>query len=210
MFTGIISAIGTISAVTQAAGSQSDSDCRIRIHAPGFFADVATGASVACSGVCLTLVRGGADFGEFDVSGETLRCTAPAMWEQHATINLERALRVGDELGGHIVTGHVDGVGTVVSMAAENGSHQIVVAVDGALAPFIAAKGSVAVDGISLTVNALEDVAAGAHFHLNIIPHSWAVTNLSRLQTGAAVNIEIDTLARYLRRMHMLESRKCA
>lgn len=218
MFTGIISAVGTISAVTPAAGS----DCRIRIAAPGFFADVVTGASVACSGVCLTLVRGGADFGEFDVSGETLSRTAPAMWEMGARINLERALRVGDELGGHIVTGHVDGVGSVVSMAAEHGSHQIVVAVDSALAPFIAAKGSVALDGISLTVNAVEDVTGGAgsdaqdgtghraHFHLNIIPHSWAVTNLSRLCPGAAVNIEIDTLARYLRRMQMVESAKCA
>ncbi len=195
MFTGIVTDIGTIRSVDRRG------DLRLVIGCNYDMAGVAIGASIACSGCCLTVVEKGADWFAVDASAETLSKTAPAIWEPGRRLNLERALKVGDELGGHIVTGHVDGVGRVESIASEGDSHRVAIRIDRSLAPFIAPKGSVAVDGVSLTVNAVEDDAAGTVFHLNIIPHTWDVTTFAALAEGQPVNIEIDTLARYLQRM---------
>lgn len=195
MFTGIVTDIGTIRSVDRRG------DLRLVIGCNYDMAGVAIGASIACSGCCLTVVEKGADWFAVDASAETLSKTAPAMWEPGRRLNLERALKVGDELGGHIVTGHVDGVGRVESIAYEGDSHRVAIRIDRSLAPFIAPKGSVAVDGVSLTVNAVEDDAAGTVFHLNIIPHTWDVTTFAALAEGQPVNIEIDTLARYLQRI---------
>jgi riboflavin synthase len=202
MFTGIITDIGTISSVTRTG------DTRITVSCNYSMDSVAIGASIACSGVCLTVVdkgtdENGAGWFSVDASAETLRRTAAHMWVTGSKLNLERALKVGDELGGHIVTGHVDGIGEVVRINPEGDSHKVDIKVDAALAPYIAAKGSVTVDGVSLTVNAVRDQADGsAHFSLNIIPHTWDVTTLGDLQPGCTVNIEIDVLARYLSRMN--------
>ena len=160
------------------------------------------GASIACSGVCLTVVDKGPDWFAVDASAETISKTAGGMWAKNRRLNLERALKIGDELGGHIVTGHVDGIGTVSAISPEGDSHRVMVTVGAAIAPFIAAKGSVTLDGVSLTVNGVADNADGsASFGLNIIPHTWDVTALGDLTVGQAVNIEIDVLARYLARM---------
>lgn len=195
MFTGIVTDIGTI------RSSEQRGDLRLVIGC-GYAMDcVAIGASIACSGVCLTVVEKGADWFAVDASSETLSKTASGMWAAGRRLNLERALKVGDELGGHIVTGHVDGVGRVVSIREEGGSHHVIVSIARDLAPFVAAKGSITVDGVSLTVNAVEDGADDCWFHLNIIPHTWDVTTFANLVEGQAVNIEIDTLARYLQRM---------
>ncbi len=196
MFTGIVTDIGTIRA------SEQRGDLRLTIGCGYEMAGVAIGASISCSGCCLTVVEKGADWFAVDASGETLSKTASGMWAPNRRLNLERALKVGDELGGHIVTGHVDGVGQIVSIAQEGGSHRVTVSVPATLAPFIAAKGSVAVDGVSLTVNAVTDQPGGTtHFTLNIIPHTWDVTTFADLAVEQSVNIEIDTLARYLQRM---------
>lgn len=196
MFTGIITDIGTITTAEQRG------DLRLVVQCGYDMAGVDLGASIACSGCCLTVVDKGADWFAVDASAETIACTANGMWTQGDKLNLERALKVGDELGGHIVTGHVDGVGTVTAIDAEGDSHRVAISIPHALAPYVAAKGSVTVDGVSLTVNAVEDAADGtATFQLNIIPHTWAVTTFADLAIGKAVNIEIDTLARYLARM---------
>ncbi len=203
MFTGIITAIGTIREVRQSG------DLRAVITCPYDPAQIAIGASIACSGVCLTVVERGGAAGDawfaVDISGETVRCTAPDHWNEGARLNLEQALRLGDELGGHIVTGHVDGVGHIAARAEVGGSLHLTVACPHDLAPFIAAKGSVTVGGVSLTVNAVEDLADGVtQFHLNIIPHTAEMTTLGALGVGDAVNLEIDVLARYLQRMQSL------
>lgn len=196
MFTGIITDIGTI------RSSDKRGDLRIVIGCGYDMDSVAIGASIACSGVCLTVVDKGADFFAVDASGETVARTAPGMWEAGRRLNLERALKVGDELGGHIVTGHVDSVGTVTDVSPIGDSHRVTIAVDANMAPFMAPKGSVTVDGVSLTVNEVTDQPDGsAHFSLNIIPHTWDVTSLSEMVAGRTVNIEIDVLARYLSRM---------
>ncbi len=196
MFTGIITDIGTITRADQRG------DLRLTIRCGYDMAKVDIGASIACSGVCLTVVDKGADWFGVDASAETISKTAPAMWADSRALNLERALKIGDELGGHIVTGHVDGIGTVTAITPEGDSYRVAVRVSHDIAPFIAAKGSVTVDGVSLTVNTVEDAANGsATFHLNIIPHTWAVTAFAGLTVGQAVNIEIDVLARYLARM---------
>jgi riboflavin synthase len=199
MFTGIITDIGTITSLEQ------QGDLRMTIQCSYDMAGVDLGASIACSGCCLTVVNKGPNWFAVDASAETIACTAEGMWTQGRTLNLERALKVGDELGGHIVTGHVDGVGQVTEIRAEGGSHRVAIRVAAALAPFIAAKGSITVDGVSLTVNTIEDEAdSSATFSLNIIPHTWAVTTFANLAVGQAVNIEIDTLARYLSRMQQV------
>lgn len=203
MFTGIVTAIGTIAKVEQRG------DLRLTIAAPLDPARIAIGASIACSGVCLTVVDRGGTLGDawfcVDVSAETTSCTAPDMWREGRSINIEPALRLGDELGGHIVTGHVDAVGTVADMHAEGGSTRLTIRAPAATAPFIAAKGSITLDGVSLTVNAVEDLPDGAcEFALNIIPHTAEVTTLGALAEGHAVNLEIDVLARYLKRMQAL------
>jgi riboflavin synthase len=200
MFTGIVSDIGTIESLDQRG------DLRVIIKCGYDMDSVDMGASIACSGVCLTVVDKGADWFAVDVSGETLSCTAQGQFTAGRRINLERALKVGDELGGHIVTGHVDGVGEVVSSTAAGDSWTVVIRVSRELAPFVAAKGSITVDGVSLTVNAVTDDEAGALFTLNIIPHTAQVTTLGELAVGRTVNLEIDILARYLARMEKVRS----
>jgi riboflavin synthase len=195
MFTGIITDIGTIEAVEQRG------DLRVRIATAYDTATIDLGASIACSGVCLTVVDLAPGWFAVDISAETMSRTAQGQWNAGRRLNLERALKVGDELGGHIVTGHVDGVGEVVSVMPEGDSRRVVIAVGRDIAPYIAIKGSITVDGVSLTVNSVEDGAEGTRFGLNIIPHTMAMTTLADLQAGMAVNLEIDVLSRYLARM---------
>lgn len=203
MFTGIITAIGTV------ASAEQRGDLHLRIACPWDPAKLAIGASVACSGVCLTVVETGGAAGEMwfavDVSGETVSRTVHGQWAEGRRLNLEPALRLGDELGGHLVTGHVDAVGTVVSRDEQGGSIRLAIRAPAAIAAFIAPKGSITVDGVSLTVNTVADDADGSTvFELNIIPHTAEVTTLGALVTGDAVNLEIDVLARYLQRMQKL------
>lgn len=200
MFTGIITDIGRIEAV------ETRGDLRARIGCGYDMADVDLGASIACSGVCLTVVDKGEDWFAVDISGETLSRTVPDMWAEGRPLNLERALKVGDELGGHIVTGHVDGLGEVDSVMEAGGSTRITFIAGDEVAPYLAAKGSVSIDGVSLTVNEVENLSDGARFTVNIIPHTAAQTTLGGLREGAKVNIEIDILARYLGRMMELRA----
>lgn len=202
MFTGIVTDIGTITTAEQRG------DLRLVIQCSYNMGGVDMGASIACSGCCLTVVDKGADWFAVDASAETVSKTASGMWTQGRRLNLERALKVGDELGGHIVTGHVDGVGEVLSVEPVGDSHKVTIAAPAALAPYIAEKGSITVDGVSLTVNSVTDASDGrAHFTLNIIPHTWDVTTLADLAAGRAVNLEIDVLARYLKRMEEVRSK---
>ena len=194
MFTGIITDIGTV------AEAEARGDLRVRVRTAYDLSTVDLGASIACSGVCLTVVEKGPDWFAVDVSGET-RSKSADRWAAGARLNLERALKVGDELGGHIVTGHVDGTGTVVSLHADGDSTRVGIAIPPALAPFIAPKGSITLDGVSLTVNEVEDSAGQVTIGVNVIPHTAAVTTFDRLATGQPINIEIDVLARYLGRM---------
>lgn len=203
MFTGIVTAIGTIAAAEQRG------DLRLRITAPLDPARIDIGASIACSGVCLTVVERGGAAGDawfdVDLSGETVSRTVPGMWNAGASLNIEPSLRLGDELGGHIVTGHVDSVGEVVKVSQDGDSWHIAIRARAEMAPFIAEKGSITVNGVSLTVNDVRDRADGTcDFLLNIIPHTAAVTTLGALKEGDAVNLEIDVLARYLKRMQSL------
>jgi riboflavin synthase len=198
MFTGIITDIGRIAAVEHRAGQ----DLRLSIETGHDLETVAIGASIACSGVCLTVTSKQGSRFTVDVSAESVSRTAAAMWAEGARLNLERALKVGDELGGHIVTGHVDGIGSVEIAEPVEGSIHLAIRAPAALAPMIAPKGSIAVDGVSLTVNAVDDAPDGsARFHLNIIPHTAEWTTLGALKPGTEVNLEIDVLARYLQRM---------
>jgi riboflavin synthase len=205
MFTGIVTAIGTITQADQRG------DLRLRIAAPLDPKRIDIGASIACSGVCLTVVDRGGTSGDawfdVDVSGETTSRTVPGMWEEGARLNIEPSLRMGDELGGHIVTGHVDAVGEVARAEREGDSWRVDIRAPSALAPFIAPKGSITVQGVSLTVNDLRDEDDGScTFMLNIIPHTGEVTTLGALKPGDKVNLEIDVLARYLKRMQALAS----
>jgi riboflavin synthase len=196
MFTGIITDLGRIRSIEQRG------DLRLTIDCGYDMAGVALGASIACSGCCLTVVDKGENWFAVDASAETISKTAQDSWAEGRKLNLERALKIGDELGGHIVTGHVDGVGTVECVTPEGDSHRVDIRVTAEVAPYIAAKGSVTVDGVSLTVNSVVDNDdASATFGLNIIPHTWDVTAFGDLAVGQAVNIEIDVLARYLSRM---------
>ena len=198
MFTGIITDIGRITGVEQRG------DLRLRIGTAYDTASIDLGASIACSGVCLTVVDKGPDWFAAELSAETLSRTA-GDWTERTPLNLERALRVGDELGGHIVTGHVDGVGTVTEVVPEGDSTRIVIEAPAAVAPYIAAKGSVALDGVSLTVNEVADLpGGGVRFGINIIPHTSEMTTFAGIAPGRALNIEIDVLARYLGRMEQL------
>jgi len=201
MFTGIVTDIGNIESV------EDRGDLRVRIASRYDTATVDLGASIACSGVCLTVVDKGQGWFAVDVSGETISRTAD-QWGVGRALNLERALKLGDELGGHIVTGHVDGIGTIVGISPEGDSKKIILSVPTALAPFIAPKGSVTIDGVSLTVNEVTDRADGiAQFAINLIPHTQSVTTLGSLAEGQTVNIEIDVLARYLQRMEQLRGK---
>ncbi|MBT2188515.1 riboflavin synthase [Sphingobium nicotianae] len=195
MFTGIITDIGTI------RSAQQRGDLRLVIGCGFDMSTVAIGASIACSGVCLTVIDKGPDWFAVDLSAETVSRTAQGAWGTGRALNLERALKIGDELGGHIVTGHVDGIGEVASISLDGDSHRVTIRVPADLAPYIAPKGSITVDGVSLTVNAVTDGKDGTTFGLNIIPHTWAVTTFGKLTAGQPVNLEIDVLARYLHRM---------
>ncbi len=195
MFTGIITDIGTVRTAEQRG------DLRLVIGTAFDMASVDLGASIACSGVCLTVVDKGADWFAVDLSGETVSRTAKGIWQEGARINLERALRMGDELGGHMVTGHVDGLGEVVGVTQEGDSRRVGVRVDEALGPMIAAKGSITLDGASLTVNEVRDSEDGTHFAINLIPHTGQQTTLGDLQVGRQLHVEVDVLARYLVRM---------
>jgi len=196
MFTGIISDIGTVSKMEQ------HGDMRARINTRYDHVGIDIGASIACSGVCLTVIEKGALDGQnwFDVeiSAETTSKTnIGAKWQTGAKINLERALKVGDELGGHIVSGHVDGVATVTAIADEGDSTRVTFEAPRELAKFIAPKGSVALNGTSLTVNGVD----GAFFDVNFIPHTKSETTWGHSSLGDPVNLEIDTLARYVARL---------
>lgn len=201
MFTGIVTDIGTIERIERRG------DLRAVIATDYDTATVDLGASIACSGVCLTVVDKAPGRFTVDVSGETVARSADAMWREGRRLNLERALKVGDELGGHIVTGHVDGTGRIVAITPDGDSRRVSVAVDPALAPYLAAKGSITVDGVSLTVNTVEDQADQTVFAVNLIPHTLGVTTLGDLAEGQAVNLEIDVLARYLQRMEHYRAR---
>lgn len=200
MFTGIITDIGTI------RSREDRGDTRLIIGTVYDTDRIDLGASIACSGACLTVVDKGrdadGDWFAIDASGETLARTAPGMWDAGRRLNLERALKIGDELGGHIVTGHVDGIGRIVAVTPVGDSVGVTVAAPADLAAHIASKGSITVDGISLTVNEVTDQPDGeAHFTLNIIPHTQDMTTLDEVAVGRPVNLEIDILARYLARM---------
>lgn len=196
MFTGIVTDVGIV------RNAEQRGDLRLQIGTGYDLADVALGASIACSGVCLTVVDKGADWFAVDVSGETASRTAADLWRQGARLNLERAARLGDELGGHIVTGHVDAVGTIVSVTPVGDSVVISVAVPAALGGLIAAKGSITLEGVSLTVNEVADNGDGTTtFTVNIIPHTASHTTLSDMAVGRQLNVEIDIIARYLQRL---------
>ncbi|MGF1640329.1 MAG: riboflavin synthase [Rhodospirillales bacterium] len=191
MFTGLVTDLGTVRAVLPGG------DTRLEI-ATGFdTADVPLGASIACSGVCLTVIDRGERWFAVSVSAETLSRTTIGGWRRGTPVNLERALRVGDELGGHIVSGHVDCVGTVLSIADEGQSRRFVVEARDGYHRFVAEKGSIAIDGVSLTVNEVE----GSRFGVNLIPHTLAVTTFGRMNVGDRVNLEVDMLARYVARL---------
>lgn len=201
MFTGIITDIGRIVAAEQGAG-----DLRLRIACGYDLATVDLGASIACSGTCLTVVdKGVSDGGQgwfaVDVSSETVARTAANLWAAGSRLNLERALRLGDELGGHIVTGHVDGVGEVEGVAETGGSLRLSIIAGPEIESYVAPKGSIALDGVSLTVNEVETLSDGVRFGVNIIPHTAAQTSFSDVAPGRQLNIEIDVLARYIGRM---------
>jgi riboflavin synthase len=191
MFTGIITDIGRVRAV------EADGDPRYVIETRHPTAGIALGASIACSGICLTVVETGADWFKVQVSAETLGLTTARHWREGTRLNLELALRMGDELGGHIVSGHVDGVGRIVARAPENQSTRFTIEAPDALKLYIARKGSITVDGVSLTVNTVED----NRFGLNIIPHTQTWTTFGAAMPGDEVNLEIDMLARYVARL---------
>lgn len=200
MFTGIITGIGSLREVSPA---HEGTDARFVIAAPERneawtdLGRVAIGASISCSGCCLTVVERGDDYFAVDVSGETLSKTTLGQWKPGTPINLEAALRMGDELGGHIVSGHIDGTGQVIARTPENGSTRLRFRVPEALARYIAPKGSIAINGVSLTVNEVD----GATFGVNIVPHTELATTFGALEVGDRVNLEIDMLARYVARL---------
>jgi len=196
MFTGIVTDVG------QVVSAEQRGDLRLRIATGYDTGTIDLGASIACSGVCLTVVDKGEDWFAVDVSAETVSRTAADMWKEDARLNLERSLRLGDELGGHIVTGHVDAVAQVVGVCPEGDSKRIGISVPGSLGTMIAAKGSIALDGVSLTVNEVREAEDGStHFAVNIIPHSAQNTTLGDLAQGEQLNVEVDVLARYIDRM---------
>jgi riboflavin synthase len=195
VFTGIITDVGTVRLVEQRG------DLRLIIGCSYDMDTVDLGASIACSGACLTAVDKGEDWFAVDLSQESASRTAPGLWTKGSRLNLERALRVGDELGGHIVTGHVDAVATVTKVEEVGGSLNVTIEVPRALGSAIAPKGSIALDGVSLTVNQVEDAGEATRFTVNIIPHTADHTTLGDIEVGRKLNFEIDVLARYLQRM---------
>jgi riboflavin synthase len=191
MFTGIVAAIGKVTHL-----QPLEKGLRLTVVAPDLnLADVAIGDSIAHGGVCLTVIEKTGSAYRVDVSRETLDCTTGL--DAAGEVNLEKALRLSDFIGGHLVTGHVDGVGTVTVFTQSGESHELVIHAPANLAKYIARKGSIAVDGVSLTINRV----TGAEFSVNLIPHTVAVTTLKRCHTGAKVNLEVDLIARYVERM---------
>lgn len=199
MFTGIITDVGRVRTRVATGGGR---DLRFTIETAYPTHEIAIGASVCCSGTCLTVVDRGPGWFAADVSAETLDKTSLGTWQAGQRINLERALRLGDELGGHLVSGHVDGIATVVDRQPDGDSLRYVLALDGKLGRFIAPKGSVALDGVSLTINEVEDTSDGAtRFGVNIIPHTQQNTTFGAVKPGMRVNVEVDMLARYVSRL---------
>jgi riboflavin synthase len=195
MFSGIISDLGEVRSV------RASGDTRVEITTRFAMADVAIGASIACSGACLTVVEKGTGWFAATVSAETMARTTLAGWKPGTPVNLERALRLGDEFGGHIVLGHVDGVARILDRRPDGDSLRFSFEVPAPLARAIAPKGSVALDGVSLTVNEV----SGSRFGVNIIPHTQACTSFGAAQIGDRVNLEIDVLARYVARLMQRE-----
>ena len=195
MFTGIITDLGIV------RSAEHRGDLRLTISCAYDMESVALGASIACSGACLTVVDKGPGWFAVDVSAETLSKTASGLWQKGANLNLERALRLGDELGGHLVTGHVDGLGTILAAEPQGDSTRLTVAVPRELGAALAPKGSVTLDGVSLTVNEVHDEGEETRFTINLIPHTAQHTTLGQLAPGRQLNVEIDVLARYLQRM---------
>lgn len=195
MFTGIITDIGTVRTVEQKG------DLRLTIGCGYDMESVDLGASISCSGACLTVVDKGDDWFAVDVSQETVSKTAPGLWTEGGRLNLERAMRVGDEIGGHIVTGHVDVVAAVTSAKEVGGSIDVTIEAPRSLGSGIAPKGSICLDGVSLTVNEVEDAGDTTRFSINLIPHTADHTTLGGIAEGRKLNLEIDVLARYLKRM---------
>ena len=195
MFTGIVSDIGKVQTINDMG------DCRIRIDTRYDAAGIDLGASIASDGVCLTVVAKGTENGQswydVDVSRETMRKSNLGSWNEGTKVNLERSLRLGDEMGGHIVSGHIDGTAEIVEMTEEGASTRFRFQAPDHLAQYIAPKGSIALNGTSLTVNEVE----GTHFTVNMIPHTKAVTTWGDAQLGDKVNLEVDTLARYVARL---------
>ena len=191
MFTGIVTDIGRVRSIRQ-----TERDRRYEIETAWDTAGIDLGASVSHAGCCLTVTEKGPGWFAVEVSGETLSKTSLGDWTEGRRVNLERAARLGDEMGGHVVSGHVDGLGRVAAIEPEGGSHRVHIEAPAPLHRFIAPKGSITVDGVSLTVNGVE----GQRFDVNLIPHTWNATTLGGLAVGDAVNLEIDMLARYLAR----------
>jgi riboflavin synthase len=199
MFTGIVAAVGRISHISPLA-AERDAGVRLRIEAGGLdLSDVTLGDSIAVQGACMTVVAFDEHAFEVDVSRESLNKTAGL--DALRDVNLEKAMRLGDRLGGHLVTGHVDGIGTVAHFSAVGESHDLRVLAPRELGKFLAYKGSIVINGASLTVNAVRDQADGCEFSINVIPHTLAVTTLGSLTVGESVNLEIDLIARYVERM---------
>ncbi|MCS7100647.1 MAG: riboflavin synthase [Burkholderiaceae bacterium] len=195
MFTGIVRAVGHIVQVVELAAGR-----RVTVQAPDIdWSQVPVGASVAVNGACMTVIATTPDGFTFEVSAESLACTVGL--DRLGPVNLELAARFGDRIDGHLVSGHVDGTGVVIACAPRGESHELVIEAPRELARYLAYKGSVAVNGVSLTINRVEDLPAGCRFVVNLIPHTWAVTTLKELVPGARVNLEVDLIARYVERM---------
>lgn len=195
MFTGIVTDVGRVRSVRE-----TNRDRRYEIETGYDVAGIDIGASISHAGCCLTVVEKGDGWFAVEVSGETLSKTTLGDWREGHRVNLERAARLGDEMGGHVVSGHVDGVGEVISISQEGGSHRVLIRVPRPLHRYIAPKGSIAVEGVSLTVNEVPRDLGDEVFGVNLIPHTWDVTTLGELKVGSRVNLEIDMLARYLAR----------
>ena len=204
MFTGIVAALGRIEKIESLG--DADAGVHLQIHAGGLdLSDVGLGDSIAIQGACMTVVSKTESVFAGDVSRESLRLTMGL--DAVGEVNLEKALRLGDQLGGHIVSGHVDGLGEVVKFEPVGESWELIIQAPASLAPFLAYKGSITFNGVSLTVNRVDDIADGTQFSINLIPHTIAVTTLKNLQVAQRVNLEIDTIARYVQRMLSVQSK---
>ncbi len=191
MFTGIVTAIGAVMSI------ERKGDWRVSIAAPWACNEIDLGASICCSGVCLTVTDRGSDSFEVDVSEETLSRTTLQTWQEGTAVNLERSLRMGDEMGGHIVSGHIDGVAVIENITVVSDSHRLKISLPPHLAGFVAEKGSIALNGVSLTVNSVSENM----FCVNIIEHTWKNTNMGDSAVGSCLNLEIDMLSRYVSRL---------